>query len=102
MYAIHGKDDLHFNDDNFISWGGNIFVSNMLRYDSHGHVIGQGLKTRIIHGAASVSFLINPKNNMNISAGVRMRDYSNDQQDLRSTMFTLAFRTSLNNFYYNF
>lgn len=102
MYAIHGKDDLHFNDDNFISWGGNIFVSNMLRYDSHGHVIGQGLKTRIIHGAASVSFLINPKNNMNISAGVRMRDYSNDQQDLRSTMFSLAFRTSLNNFYYNF
>lgn len=102
MYAIHGKDDLDVNDEDFISWGGNIFVSNMLRYESHGHEIGQGLNTRIMHAGASVSFLINPKNNMNISAGVRLRDYSNDLQDLRSTMLTFAFRTSLNNFYYNF
>jgi hypothetical protein len=104
MYALHGKDyyDSSRPLDDQISWGGNIFVSNNYRYDSHGHEIGQGLKTTIKHAAASVSFLINPKNNMNLSLGVRVRNEDSDLASNTNTMLYFGFRTSLRNFYYNF
>lgn len=104
MYAIHGKDfyDSERADDDQISWGGDIFVSNMQRYDSHGHEIGQGMKTTIQHAAASVSFLVNPKNNMNLSLGVRVRNANSDLASDTNTMIHFGFRTSLRNFYYNF
>src|SRR5690606_6898273 len=55
MYAIHGKDyyDASRPADEQISWGGDIFVSVNNRFDSHGHVIGQGMETTIQHAAAS-------------------------------------------------
>lgn len=104
MYAIHGKDyyDSSRPADDQISWGGDIFVSNMKRYDSHGHEIAQGLETTIKHAAASVSFLVNPKSNMNISAGIRLRDSNSVLENKQNVIFHFAFRTSLRNFYYNF
>lgn len=104
MYAMHGKD--YYNaeepEDKQISWGGDIFISNMQRYGSHGHFIGQGLKTTIKHAHASVSFLINPKNNMNIGLGIRIRNESNEQYDLTNSLIYFALRTSLKNIYLNF
>lgn len=104
MYAIHGKDyyDASRPADDQISWGGDIFMSNMKRYDSHGHVIAQGLETTIKHAAASVSFLVNPKSNMNISAGIRFRDSNSVLENKQNVILNFAFRTSLRNFYYNF
>lgn len=104
MYAIHGKDyyDSSRPADDQISWGGDIFVSNMKRYDSHGHEIAQGLETTIKHAAASVSFLVNPKSNLNISAGIRLRDSNSVLENKQNVILHFAFRTSLRNFYYNF
>jgi hypothetical protein len=104
MYAMKGKDyyDSERADDDQISWGGDIFVPNTQKYGSHGQVIGQGMKTTIQHAAASVSFLINPKNNMNLSLGVRVRNENSDLVSDTNTMIHFGFRTSLRNFYYNF
>jgi len=97
MYAIHGRD---FNDD--VSFGGDIFAPSVNRPFSHGHIIGQGLRTTIMQGVSSVSFLINPKTNMNLSLGARLRNESNIIETNESLHFWFALRTSLSNFYYNF
>ncbi len=106
MYAIHGKD---FDYD--VSYGGDIFKDNEDRkkpdpygniLDAYGHVIGQGLKTNIFNGSGEVSFLINPKNNMNLAMGVHHRKFSNDLDSGSNTNFYFTLRTSLQNFYYDF
>jgi len=106
MYAMHGRDY-----DDLISYGGDIFRDNQDRKNkdvngfalgSHGHVIGQGLKTTIFNGSGSVSFLINPKSNMNLCLGLRQRKFSNDLDYGTNTMLYFAFRTSLRNLYYDF
>jgi len=104
MYAIHGKDyyDNNLSADDQISWGGDIFASNMDRPDSHGHEIGQGMQTNIKHLASSISFLINPKNNMNFSVGFRIRSENSDLVSETNTIINIGLRTSLRNFYYDF
>lgn len=97
MYAMHGKD---FDDET--SYGGDIYMDNMKRPGSHGHVIGQGLKTTIFNGYGEVSFLINPKNNMNLALGVRQRKFSNVLDSGTNTMMYFTLRTSLRNLYYDF
>jgi hypothetical protein len=106
MYAMKGQDF-----DELISYGGDIYRDNQDRkkfdlngfqLDSHGHFIGQGLKTTIMNGSGSVSFLINPKSNMNLCLGLRHRKYSNDLESGTNTMLYFAFRTSLRNLYYDF
>ena len=60
------------------------------------------METTIQHAAASVSYLINPKNNMNLSVGLRMRKSESDLASEESTLINFAFRTSLRAFYLNF
>lgn len=97
MYAIHGKD---YGDG--VSWGGDIFMPSVDRPFSHGHEIAQGLRTTIKHAAGSLSYLINPKNNMNISVGMRNRSETNSEYTHNNQHLWVSLRTSLSNFYYNF
>ncbi len=97
MYAIKGFD---FDDD--VSYGGNIFISNDRRTGSHGHILGQGLKTNILNGSGEISYLINPKNNMNIGIGFRHRSFTNDINSDNNSLIYFALRTSLRNLYYDF
>ncbi|MDG5800565.1 hypothetical protein QA597_09365 [Marinilabiliaceae bacterium ANBcel2] len=97
MYAIDGKD---FDDD--VSHGGDIFMPSVNRDKTYGHEIGQGLRTTITHAAASISWLLNPRTNMNISAGMRLRSISNEINNSNSNHFYISFSTSLQNIYYNF
>lgn len=106
MVAMHGRD---FDYD--VSYGGDIFKDNEDRKNpdpdgnylgSHGHYIGQGLKTNIFNGSGELSYLINPKNNMNIGLGFRKRKFSNDLESGDNTMLYFTLRTSLRNFYYDF
>lgn len=99
MYAMHGRD---FDDQ--ISYGGDIYMDNQKRDRdrTYGNVIGQGLKTTIFNGSGEVSFLINPKNNMNLALGLRHRQFSNDRESGDNTLFYFTLRTSLRNFYYDF
>lgn len=99
MVGLHGKDF-----DNNISYGGDIYMPNKSSYRpfEYGHTIGQGLKTNIYNLSGSISFLINPKNNMNMAVEVRRRNHSNSLEDISQTFLHISLRTSLNNFYWDF
>ncbi|MGQ1890676.1 hypothetical protein ACT29H_09565 [Thermophagus sp. OGC60D27] len=85
-----------------ISYGGNIHKPNVTRPDDYGHFIGQGLKSKLTQAQMNVIYLINPKNNMNVTVGLRYRKMSNDLETVKGNYFYLAFRTSLRNVYYDY
>ncbi|MCL2074429.1 MAG: hypothetical protein FWH18_10930 [Marinilabiliaceae bacterium] len=111
MIAIKGEDknivealEMRPNDfeNRVVSYGGDIYKSNQERFGSHGHNIGQGYKTDIRNLSAELSWLINPKNNMNIAIGGRYRTYSNEKGENVNKIFYVTLRTSLRNIYYDF
>ncbi|MGQ1946485.1 hypothetical protein ACT3CD_05200 [Geofilum sp. OHC36d9] len=97
MIAMHGEDY-----DETTSYGSNIYRPNTTRPADYGIYIGQGLKTNIQNISGSISFLINPKTNMNISIGGRYRKTSNDIETIENTFINLSLKTSLRNVYWNF
>lgn len=99
MIGLHGKDF-----DNNTSFGGDIYIPNNINYRpyEYGHTIGQGLRTNIYNLTGSISFLINPKNNMNIALEIRQRKHSNPLEDISQAFLNFSLRTSLNNFYWDF
>jgi len=117
MMAIHGKDKKfretkELGANNFATWyisyGGDIFKSNEDRFGSHGHEVGQGIKTDILNVSGELSWLVNPKTNMNIAIGGLYRKQSNekgenfDKFENVNKLFFVTIRTSLRNFYYDF
>jgi hypothetical protein len=97
MIAMHGEDY-----DETTSYGGDIYRANTTRPSDYGIYIGQGLKTDIQNLSGSISFLINPKTNMNISIGGRYRKATNEIETSENTFLNLSLRTSLRNVYWNF
>ncbi|MCW3807696.1 hypothetical protein [Plebeiibacterium marinum] len=97
MYAMYGKD---FDDE--VSYGGNIYQNNNKRPGDYNHEIGQGLKTNLIYLDASISYLINPRNNFNIAVGSRLRKEKNDLEENNTQMLWFALRTSIKSLYTDF
>ncbi|WP_233145495.1 hypothetical protein [Labilibacter marinus] len=97
MAAMYGKD---FDDD--VSYGKNIYKNNQLRPGDYGHFIGQGLKTNLMYLDGSVSYLINPRNNLNIAMGGRFRTEKNDLETMNTKMVWFAVRTSIKSIYTDF
>jgi hypothetical protein len=95
--SMYGDD---FGDG--VSWGKNVFMPSTTRPQEYGHEIGQGLKTEVMNGQFSVSYLINPKNMFNIIGGVHWRHQSNDLSSQETQFVYLGIRTSLKNVYYDF
>jgi hypothetical protein len=97
MIAMHGEDY-----DETTSYGGDIYRANTTRPSDYGIYIGQGLKTNIQNLSGSISFLINPKTNMNISIEGRYRKATNDIETVENTFINLSLKTSLRNVYWDF
>lgn len=97
MVAMYGKDF----DDN-ISYGHNIYQNNQKRMGDYEHTIGQGLKTNLTYAEGSVSYLINPRNNFNVAAGVRIRKEQNDLETKNTQQVWFAIRTSIKSIYTDF
>ena len=97
-YLVFGKDTANSN------YGGDIFKLYQTRSQDYDNVIGKGGdQTRITYTDVTVSYMINPKSNMNISFGVSHRKQTSElSNDLNQWMYFIGFRTSLNNFYYDF
>lgn len=93
---------MYGNDTQDINYGHNIFLPNEDRPYDYGHEIGQGIKTRLTVGDISLSFMVNPRNNFNVSAGYRVRRESTDTQELDTKFLWFGIRTSLKNLYYDF
>lgn len=98
-YAIHGRDL-----DKTKSYGGDIFMPNASPYRpyEYGHVVGQGLTTDILYLKGGVSFLINPKNNMNLALELHHREENNEKSNIKENFFYVTLRTSLSNFYWDY
>lgn len=97
-YLVYGKDTANSN------FGGDIFKLYQTRTQEYDNKIGQGGDQNIItYKDLSLSYMINPKSNMCISIGLSHRKQTseiNDEQ--KQLMYFIGFRTTLNNFYYDF
>ena len=96
MYAISGKDTATFN------YGSNIFKNYRDRPSEYGNEILQGLETTTLFTDLKVTYLINPKTNMNVELGVINRNLTNDLQEQNTMWIYFGFRTALYNYYYDF
>ncbi len=85
-----------------VSWGKDVLMPNTHRSSDYGIYIGQGLKTNVLCGDMSVSFLVNPRNMFNLVAGVKLRNLENEQRTQKTNYFYFGVRTSLKNLYYDF
>ena len=98
-YALYGADTSNSH------WGKDIFKSDFdaqLGYPSYGNKICQGVKTTLMYQNISLSYLLNPKTNMNLSVGYTNRTLINYKETKKSNYFYIAFRTSLINIYNDF
>jgi hypothetical protein len=90
--------------------GGNVFASDLSSYtgntgyglNSQSNQMLQGIKTNLDIYDVHVSYLVNPAYNLNLFAGVMMRDYRNAYTDLKTNYIYFGLRTSLTNLYYDF
>ncbi|MGM0376704.1 MAG: hypothetical protein ACQEQ0_08010 [Bacteroidota bacterium] len=97
QYAMKGLDPAGET-----TYGGNIHVPNTNRPGAYGHTIGQGLKSHLLQTQLNLNYLINPRNNMNITLGFRHREMTNDRVTEKGNYVYAAFRTSIRNFYYDY
>lgn len=93
---------MYGDDTNDTNYGHNIYLPSNNRPYDYGHTIGQGTKTNLLFADASLSYLINPRNMMNITIGGRIRQIKTPMETLDSQHLYLSFRMSLKNLYYDF
>ena len=90
-------------DTEAIYYGRDIYRSYIKRPYDYGHTTGQGIKTNLLISDIKISYLINPKNNLQIELGytnrlLKQNQLNNNQQ----THFIYAgIRTALFNWYYD-
>ena len=95
-YADIGKDRPLMNDGNYI------FFNYDSRPADYGHYVGTGLKTKLIYKEFRLEYLVNPKTNMNIEAGITDRTYTNEVEKKYSRLVYLGLRMALENYYFDF
>ncbi|MGI8893259.1 MAG: hypothetical protein ACR2GN_07335 [Bacteroidia bacterium] len=95
MYAVSGRDTGTFN------FGSNIFKNYQDRPTEFGNVHLQGLETTTLFTDLKLSYLINPKTNMNVELGVINRNLTNDLQEQKTMWVYFGFRTAIYNYYYD-
>lgn len=94
--AMYGDDTKDTN------YGHDIYLPSNTRPYDYGHFVGQGTKTDLLFGDASISYLINPRNMFNICLGGRYRKTTTSEITHESKHIYFAVRMSLKNFYYDF
>ena len=95
-YAFYGT------DTSGMDYGQNIFIP----YDRHvselGNKIGQGLKTQLTTTDLTFAYLLNPRTNMRIEAGLYSRRLHTKDSDQAVLLFMIGIRTALFNSYDDF
>ena len=96
QYAICGKDTSGLN------LGNDIFQSYDTRPYEYGYYLTTGMKSTLGAVTARVNYLVNPKTNLVVEAGVELRRYSNLINHQRSDVVYFGIRTSLENYYFDY
>ncbi len=95
-YIVYGADSVGVN------FGKDPFRSYEDHPKEYNNFVGQGIRTTVLYNDLRISYLINPKTNLNVSIGVSDRLEQTDVAKFHSTYFYIGLRTSLHNFYYDF
>ena len=103
---IVGKKGFDFEGSD-ISYGGNIWKSYDDRVSNEGNEVGQGNSTNIFVGDLQGGYLLNPATNLQIFAGLTLRNFSPDQSgnvisEDNTTWFTIGLKSSLFNWYFDY
>ena len=97
QYLVFGQDSVGTN------YGNDIFKLYQTRSLEYGNSIAEhAIANTVVYKDIVVSYMINPKNAMNISVGLTHRTQNSDILDKNQLMYYVAFRTTLNNYYYDF
>lgn len=96
QYAVQGQDTAGIN------YGNNVFLNYMSRPYDYGHYMFNGLRTTLTSIDLRIFYLVNPKTNFNIMAGIQTRERSNDVSLQQTQLIYFGLRTALENFYYDF
>jgi hypothetical protein len=97
-YALEGLDSTGTN------YGNNIFIPNSKATLSSSDVaMLQGIRSTLMYMDFHISYLMNPKTNMNFTIGVSRRTLTNSlDNEPAMTLFYIGFRTSIENMYVDF
>lgn len=82
--------------------GNDIFADYTQNRTDYGNHVGQGIKNTLQQTDLSISYLLNPLYNLNISAGLTNRNLSIGGKQKNSTLIYFALRTSLDNMYFDY
>jgi len=84
------------------SFGQNLAKSYDARYRNYGNFIGQGIKNTLLYSDFRISYLLNPLNNLRVEASYIFRLLETGNKNSETSWFSLGFRTSFRNLYYDF
>ncbi|HEY9084185.1 MAG TPA: hypothetical protein VIN73_12700, partial [Vicingaceae bacterium] len=89
-------------DTNGYSLGQDVYQPYNNREDDYGYYTLNGLKTNIVNNTVKISYVLNPKSNMILQAGVTNRTFTNNYANLSSNMFFIGLKTAITNRYSDF
>ncbi|PTR01596.1 hypothetical protein C8P68_101831 [Mucilaginibacter yixingensis] len=104
-FSIHGQGgvSVYGLDPAGLNYGKNIYLSYKDRVADYGNYIGQGLKTHLYYFNSSVSYLLNPKNNLSIELGYTYRrENGATSTPYNASILSFGIRSSFRNLYYDF
>lgn len=85
-----------------VSYGHNPILASTKRNSQYGVKTLQGLKTDLRYFDLSASYIINPRNMMNVTAGVRLRTRESAMTSEESRHFYVSLRWSLKSQYFDY
>ena len=96
IYAQHGADSAGMN------YGNDIFQSYSTVAQEYDNRFFQVEKNEFYNLKGTISYLVNPKYNLNLFLGVQSRTNSNSASSKTQNLILFGMRTSLQNFYWDF
>ena len=91
-----------FDTNSTTSVGQDLYIPNNSRASEYGNTTTQGLTTDIINSTLKVSYLLNPKSQLLIQAGVTNRSYKNSIENTSNNLFFIGIKTAIANRYFDF
>ena len=95
------------NEDQLISYGGDIYQSYENRFRDTDNEIGQGATAKIAIADLNINYLLNPSNNLSLFGSILMRNFSSDTSILgypngATVWFSLGLKANFFNWYFDF
>ena len=81
-----------------VNAGNNVFADYTKNHAEYGNFVGQGVSNTLRQTDISLSYLINPLYNLNVTAGITDRDLTGKH----TTLVYFALRTSLDNMFFDY